>query len=279
MKKILCQIFAIVMVASMSHAGPLLWRGAKAMPGGKPILMVGIGYTTIDKSWNSTNEEWDDKPDSLQTTVINAHFMLGYAPIDKWEIMAHVPVMNKSQGDLSSLGLQDIWVKTRYNFLGGKDQPFLTGVAAVRIPMADENADIVLDDRTFDIAAGALFMYNTAPLVFHLKAGYWYNMKNDADVDIGDEIEAIFKIDYVFNKQIKAFLNFSFLEGFKNKAADGTESGGKRRLNVIPGIVAKPIPGLSIRPKFIFPIPVTAVNQLGSNFTWKIGLDIWFVPK
>jgi len=271
--------YAIFVIASMSHATPLLWRGAKTIPAGKPIIMVGFGYTTINRSWDQANEEWIDKPDSLQTTVIDAHFMLGYAPINKWEIMAHIPVMNKSQGDLSSLGLQDIWIKTRYNFLGGKGQPFLTGVAAVRIPMADENADIVLDDRTLDIAAGAIFMHSVTPLVFHLKAGYWYNMKNDAEVDIGDEIEAIFKIDYILNNQITAFLNFSFLEGLKNKAEDGTESGGKRRLNLIPGIVIKPAPGLSIRPKFIFPIPVTAVNQLGSNFTWKIGLDVWFVPK
>lgn len=280
MKKLICLIFAIVLIVSISHAGPLLWRGAKTIPSGKPIGMIGLGYCTINKSYNWADEEWTDIPDDSQTDVISTHFMLGYAPINKWEIMAHIPVMSKSRGDLSTTGLQDAWVKMRYNLMGGKEQPYVTAVLAGRFPTASkaEDVDIPLDDRTVDIAAGALFMYNMAPLVFHLKAGYWYNMKNEADVDVGDNIEGIFKIDYVFTKKMKAFLNFSFVETMQAKDADGNsiDNSEKRRLNIIPGLVVKPMPGLSIRPKFIYPLEMVCKGS--SNFAWKLGLDIWFVP-
>jgi hypothetical protein len=280
MKKRIYLMFAVIMIANMSYAGPLLWRGAKTIDAGKPIFMVGFGYWNVDQQWDWGAEEWTDLADASQTTVMNAHFMLGYAPIKKWEIMAHIPFMMKDRDTLSSSGLQDIWLKTRYNFLGGKDQPFVTGVAAVRIPTASEDAEIALDDRTLDIALGAMFMSpKLGQVLLHLKAGYWYNMKNDADYDIGDNIEAIFKIDYIFNKQVKAFLNFTFVETFKMKDADGNtlDNTEKRRLTISPGLVIKPAPGLSIRPKFIYPLEM--INKGGSNFTWKIGFDIWYVLK
>lgn len=279
MKKITCLIFALLLIVNIANATPLLWRGAKAIPAGTGIFMGGFGYSTTTRSWGWANEEWTDLPDVSQTDVISGHFMLGYTPIDKWELMVHVPVMYKSKDTLSSMGLQDMWVKTRYQFVGGKDQPFFTGTAAVRIPTSSEDLDISLDDRTLDIAVGALFMYKMVPVIFHLKAGYWYNMKNDADIDVGDQIEAIFKIDYVFNKQIKAFLNFSFMETMQAKDSSGTslDNSQKRRLNIIPGLVATPAKGLSLRPKFTYPLEM--VNQGGSNFAWKIGFDVWYVVK
>lgn len=282
MKKAIYLIIAVLMTASMSHAGPFLWRGAKTIPAGKPIFMVGLGYTTIDQRYDWDEEKWTAIPGEDQTTVTNAHFMLGYAPIDKWEVMTHIPVMNKSRDTLGSFGLQDIWVKTRYNFLGGIKQPYLTGVVAVRIPTSDENAEILLDDQTLDFAVGALFMHTITPIMLHFKAGYWYNTTKETDtgqIDVGDELEGIFKLDYIINKNVKAVVNFTWIETFRSKDEHGNEIDltEKRRLNIITGIVAKPLPGLTIRPKFTYPI--SAVAKGSSNFTWKIGLDIWFVPK
>lgn len=282
MKRLLYVAVAIMMIANVAHTGPLLWRGPKTAPEGKPIFMVGLGYSKTDKSYNWANEEWTEIASDNQTTVINSHFMFGYAPIAKWEVMAHIPVMYKSRDTLSSFGLQDVWLKTRYNFLGGKTTPYLTGVAAVRIPTASEDADILLDDRTLDFALGALFMYTAKPILIHLKAGFWLNGSKETpagDVNVGDELEFIFKPEYVFNPKVKAFLNFTWVETFKNKDSDGNDiaNSEKRRLTVSPGIVAQPVPGLSIRPKVLF--PVEAINKGGSNFAWKIGLDIWYVPK
>ncbi|MGD9380003.1 MAG: hypothetical protein PVI51_05495 [candidate division WOR-3 bacterium] len=282
MKKLQYAAIVILVIVSTAQAGPLLWRGPKTVPSGKPVFMIGLGYSITNKNYNWVDEEWTEIAGDNQTTVINSHFMLGYAPVKKWEVMAHVPVMYKSRDTLSSLGLQDIWVKTRYNLLGDKTTPYLTGVAAVRIPTASEDADILLDDRTLDFALGALFMQTFKPVVIHLKAGYWLNGTKETATDtvnVGDNIEIIFKPEYVFTPKVKVFLNFTWVETFKSKDEDGNDidNSEKRRLTVVPGIVAKPIPGLSVRPKVIFPID--AVNKGGSNFTWKLGLDVWFVPK
>jgi hypothetical protein len=281
MKKMLYVAVAILVIVNVAHSTPLLWRGPKTAPKGKPVFMLGLAYSKTDQSYSWTDEEWQSIPSESQTTSIPAHLMLGYAPIKNWEIMAHAPVMYKSRDTLSSFGLQDIWLKTRYNFVGGKTQHFLTGVAAVRLPTASEDADILLDDRTVDFALGALYMFTPKPVLVHIKAGYWLNGTKETaagDVNVGDMVEVIFKPEYVFNPKVKAFLNFTWLETFKSKDADGNDidNSEKRRLNIVPGLVAQPVPGMKVRPKVI--IPITAVCKGGSVFTWKIGLDIWYIP-
>ena len=279
MRKLLYVAANILLIANVAYTGPLLWRGPKTAPKGKPIFMVGLGYSKTNKNYNWVGEEWTEIASDNQSTVINSHFMFGFAPMDRWEIMAHIPTMYKSRDTLSSFGLQDVWVKTRYNFLGGKTTPYLTGVVAVRIPTASEEASLPLDDRTLDLALGALLMQTFNPVIIHLKTGYWLNGKTSADVDVGDDIEIILKPEYVFTPKVKAFLNLEWNETFKSKDEDGADiaNSEKRRLTVSPGIVAQPVPGLSIRPKVLFPIE--AINKGGSNFTWKIGLDIWYGPK
>lgn len=277
MKKAVCLLFAMLLIA---NASPLLWRGAKCMPANSAIFMGGFSYATTNRTYSWTDEEWNDIPDASQTDVIGMHFMLGYAPINNWEIMAHIPVMMKSRDTLSGFGIQDPWIKTRYQFVGGKDQPFLTGLLAVRIPASDDQLDIVLDDQTLDIAAGALFMYKMAPVVLHLKAGYWYNMAKDSDSnDPGDQLEGIFKADYIFSKQAKAFLNFNFMYTLQAKDTSGTtiDNSEQIRLYIIPGLIISPTKGLSIRPKFIYPLEM--VNQGGGSFSWKLGLDLWYVAN
>jgi hypothetical protein len=276
MKKAVCLIFAMMLVA---NATPLLWRGAKCMPANSAIFMGGFTYFTTSRYYDWANEEWADLPDASQTDVIGMHFMLGYAPIANWEIMVHVPLMMKSRDTISAFGLQDAWIKTRYQFTGGKNKPFVTGLVAVRIPTSDDSLDIVLDDQTLDIAAGVLFQHSVSSFVFHLKAGYWYNMKNDAEYDIGDELEGIFKVDYVFSKQVTAFLNFNYLNTFQMKDTSGTaiDHTEKTRFYIIPGIVFKPVSGLSVRPKFIYPLEM--IDKGGSDGAWKLGLDIWYVAN
>ncbi len=285
MKKLLYAAVAIIMIVNVVYSTPLLWRGPKTAPKGKPIFMVGLGYSKTDQRYNWNDEEWQSLPSESQTTSIPAHFMLGYTPVKNWEIMAHLPIMYKSTDTLSSFGLQDIWLKTRYNFVGGKTQHFLTGVVGVRLPTASEDADILLDDRTVDFAVGALYMFTPKPVLVHVKAGYWLNGTKETTVadttvktDVGDMFEFIFKPEYVFNPKFKAFLNFTWLETFRNKDADGNEivNSEKRRFNIIPGFVAQPTPGLKVRPKLT--IPVTAVCNGGSIYTWAIGLDIWYIP-
>ena len=277
MKRINCVIFAIFIVADISHTGPLIWRSAQTIPAGKAIIQMNLGYNTVDRSYNWTDKEWTDIADASQTDVIGAHFMLGYAPIKRWEAMVHIPLMYKSRDTLSTFGWQDVWIKTRYNFIGSKKKAYLTGVAAVRIPTSSDDVDILLDDQTLDIGVGAIYFQEFSNILMHLRAGYWYNGKTDADIDIGDDVELLFKPEYVFNKKLKVFLSFEHVETFENKDDTGNkiENTQKRRLTLTPGLVYSPLPGLKIRPKFLYPIE--AVSKGGSNFSWKIGLDMWYV--
>ena len=222
MKKMIYLILAIILIASIGNASPLLWRGPKTIDKGKPIVMAEFTYCTIARSYNWVDEEWTDLPDQNQTDVIGAHFMLGYAPINKFELLAHIPVMMKSRDTLSAIGIQDVWFKTRYNFIGSKTDPWLTGVLGARFPTANENDNPALDDRTLDFMGGFLFQYNMDKFAFHIKGGYFYNGKTDADIDVGDDIEGNFKIDYVFSKKVLAFLNFCYINTLQAKDSSGT---------------------------------------------------------
>ena len=279
MKKMVCFIFVIFLMVNIASAGPLIWRSAKTIPGKAAIFQMNLSYCEIARQWSWTDEEWNEIPDASRTTVMGAHFMLGYAPIPKLELLAHVPIMSKERDTLSSFGLQDVWAKVRYNFIGEKAKPYITGVIGVRIPAASEDANPALDDRTLDIGAGLLYFQEFNKILMHLRAGFFYNGKNDADIDVGDEVEILFKPEYVFSKQAKVFLAFGLVETFKAKDDAGTsiDNTQKRRVTLTPGLVVTPTPGLKIRPKFIYPLEMLC--QGGSNFAWKIGFDVWYVAK
>jgi hypothetical protein len=279
MKKMVCLIFTFFLLANIASAGPLIWRSATTIPGRSAIFQMNLSYCEIARSWSWPAEEWNDLPDASKVTVMGAHFMLGYAPIPKLELLAHIPLLKKDRDTLSSFGLQDVWAKVRYNFIGKKAKPYVTGVVAVRIPTAREDANPGLDDRTLDIGAGLLYFQEFNKILIHLRTGYFYNGKNDADIDVGDEVEVLFKPEYVFNKNVKVFLLFTLVETFKAKNDAGTsiDDTQKRRFTLTPGLVATPAPGLKIRPKLIYPLEM--LSQGGTNFPWKIGFDVWYVVK
>jgi hypothetical protein len=270
-------------IASISQAGPLIWRSAKTIPAGKPIIQLNIGYHLVNKSYNWTDEEWTDIPDNNQTTVVGAHFMLGYAPVKQLEVMTHVPLAYKSKDTLSNMGWSDIWLKTRYNFIGGKGKPFITGVLGARLPVAKEvESGPSLGDRSLDIGAGAIYFQKFSSILVHFRIAYWYNMTKETtggDINIGDDIEILFKPEYMFSKQLKVFVSGILIETMKSKDANGNEidNSQKRRLNLTPGLVYSPVPGLKIRPKLVYPLDM--VGYGGSLFTWKIGLDFWYIAK
>lgn len=280
MKKTLLILVAITFMATTIYGGPLLWRGPKTIPVGSFIAMGswGIAQTNLKYDWN--DYEWVDQTDAQLTTIFNSHLMFGYGIMKRWEFMMHLPLLYKGNEKKSYFGMQDMYIKTRVNLIGGKKKPFLTAVAALRFPTSNDSAEFVLDDKTTDVGLGLLFMTpKLGPLLIHGKIGYWINTTNAKDQNVGDNLEGILKFDYLFNKHVKAFLNFNANQSFDKKDKDGNviEKTKKRRLNISPGMVFKPAPGLSIRPKGI--IPVRAGCQCGGLFPIKGAIDIWYVLK
>ena len=271
-------IIALLVAAVLSQAGPLLWRDPKTVEKGKFIVMAGIGYNKTTKSWNWNDEEWTDLQVNQQVTTISSHFMFGYGVLNNTEILLHVPTAKKDRDTLHSLGIGDIWIKAKYCFMKGKNKPSAAALIATRVPTSSEEARPLIDDQTLDFAFGAkIATPKFSNFVGHLKLAYWLNGTKDS-VDLGDEIEAIVKIDYWFLKNAFAFINCELVEGFRSIDDSGNElpNTGKRNLQVTPGLTIKPIPGLTVRPKVTF--PVFAVNKGGNAFPYAVGIDIWYMP-
>lgn len=283
MKKVL----AIILLATLPLSAQLLWRGAKTMKKGSFIGMVGFYYKDLVKTYNWTDEEWQEISGSSYLEY-GGDLMVGYGILDNLEFLVHVPVVMKDydvQGtSSSSSGIGDVFPKVRFMAIkGGKEIPiFLTFLVAARFPTGDKDASPPLGDGTIDIAGGFLLMTKKmSNFVFHLKGAYWYNGKTDSDVDLGDCMPFVGKIDYIINPKLNGFLNFSGKYQFAKKDSSGTEVPNSeiQRFEIIPGLVWKPIKGLSIRPKVKLPIPTPALNKGGKLYTFMPGLDIWYVFK
>ncbi|HIE05819.1 MAG TPA: hypothetical protein EYP58_03355 [bacterium (Candidatus Stahlbacteria)] len=283
MKKVL----AIILLATLPLSAQLLWRGAKTMKQGSFIGMVGLYYKDLVKSYNWTDEEWQEISGSSYLEI-GGNLMVGYGVLDNLEFLVHIPVVMKDydvQGtSSSSSGIGDVFPKLRFMAIrGGKEMPvFLTFLAAARFPTGDKDASPALGDGTIDIGGGFLLMTRKMnKFKFHVKGAYWYNGKTDSDVDIGDCVIGIGKIDYHVAPKVMPFLNFTGKYFFAKRDSAGNEvaNSEKQRFEVIPGLVWKPIKGLSIRPKVKFPIPTPALNKGGKLYTFMPGLDIWYAFK
>lgn len=272
----------ICTLIAAAHSGPLIWRSAKTISAGKLIACGSFCYNETNQSYNWANEEWASLDDAQRVMTVGAHFMLGYAPVRNLELLAHVPVMMKSRDTLSSFGLQDLWLKARYNFVGGKGKPYVTGVLAARLPTSSDDMDIALDDGTLDIGAGLIGMSpRLGAFTVHLRAAYWYNGERESgevSTDIGDDIEVVLKLDYAVSGKLCAFLNTEFVESMKSADSDGVaiENTQKRRLTLTPGLTIALPHGVSLTPKVS--VPIAAVSHGGSIFPWQIALDVSVTP-
>jgi len=280
------KLLTLILLASLPLSAQLLWRGARTMKQGSLIGMVGIYYKDLSQAYDWTNDEWKDLTDTY--LEYGANLMVGYGILDNLELLVHLPVLMKDyevQGSsLSSSGIGDLFPKIRFMALpASKGMPiFFTLVAAARFPTGDKDASPPLGDGTIDFGGGFLLMTKKfSNFKFHLKGGYWYNGKTDADVDLGDLVIGIGKIDYHAAPGVMPFLNLTgkYLFAKKDSAGNEVTHSEKQRFEVIPGLVWKPIKGLSIRPKVKLPIPTPSLNKGGKLYTFMPGLDVWYVFK
>lgn len=277
MKRMILTSLILVFVAGICQAGPLLWRDPKTVDKGSFIIMDGIGFNKQTKTWNYTNETWDTLATAQQLQTISSMFMLGYGILKNFELLSYIPVLKRDRDTLHSFGLGDVWFKAKYCVLNKKGLPTLAILAATRIPVSDKNAKPLLDDHSLDFALGAkIATPKKANFVGHLKFGYWFN-GDTTNINLGDEIEAIAKVDYWFSKSAFFFLNAEMIQTFKNKDATGTEipNTDKRSLVLTPGLTIKPITGLTLRPKI--GIPLLMASQGGKIYPYSLGLDIWYI--
>ena len=273
---------ALVMVLSELGRAQVLWRSASCMKHGQAIAMAEWYYMDFTKKF--INDAWKDNPNDQSRWGFET--MFGYAPLDNWEVLLHVPVtfnaMKTNAMDESVSGIGDIYFKTSYGLIPwAKDKHGLTLIGSLRLPTgSDDEVDPFLNtgDGTTDIGLGGIF--STAWMGSHrghVKLNYWINGKNDADKKIGNELQLILKYDYNFTKKFFGFAAYTYNGQAKSKDASGAAIAGsdKKRHVLCIGGTYKPKPGMFIRPKIALPLG----GENGLNYEFKPMVDFWFTFK
>lgn len=285
MKRISCLLAAmilLVMLSGTAHA-QCLWRGAKTMPKGSAIVMAEWYLMNFTKAYDWIGEEYKDFSSGREATTWGFETMFGYAITDRLEAHLHVPIVFKSSTtppaeEVTSSGIGDMYFKARYAVMPwSKKKHGLTLTGSLRFATGDDEAPPALGDGTTDFGMGMIFSTRWKnKFRGHLKVNYWLNGENDNNINIGDELKLIVKLDRNLNPKVMPFLTYIYYSQ-SERENDGVtvDNSQKSRHYVCLGGVWKPKPGLFIRPKVSFPLS----GEGGILFDYKPMIDIWYVFK
>ncbi|TKJ42549.1 hypothetical protein CEE37_02345 [candidate division LCP-89 bacterium B3_LCP] len=264
----------------------VLWRGAKTMKKGSFIAMARWYYMDFTKVYDTTNEEWKDNDNDHLKWGFET--MIGYAPMDRWEIMMHIPFrlhsFTTSTLDESSSGIGDIFFKTRVAVLPwSKKKHGLTFVGSVRLGTGEYDNPYSFcncGDGSTDFGVAGIFSSKWMnKFRGHLKLNYWVNGEgkavNDVTYNVGNEMKFIGKLDYNFHKKFMGFATYIYYNQAEKEDSQGNaiQNSDKTRHSFALGGIWKPKKGIFVRPKIV--LPIGAEN--GKNYSFKPVLDFWYV--
>lgn len=276
MKRAVVLAVLAVAVASSALATPLVGRGAGTL---KPMQFLGevdFGYTQTGQKYNWTDSKWDALADTLKTSTISAAVIAGFAPTKNWELLVHAPLSSRSQGAKDAFGVGDIELHTRYGIIAGKLAPVkLTAVAAAAFPTADKNVAPKLGDGKWAGAVGLLV--TSKPLgksIVHARAAYWLNGNTNDTTKAGNMFEYVAKFDHDFTKKFQLWASLvGTMQARTEINGTAKEKTEQDRHVAQLGLVIKPVPVLSIRPKA--GVPLAFISKGGSIAPFSAGLDFW----
>jgi len=265
-------------VAGNASAAYMLSRGASVI---KPLQFVGYvaaGYSKTTQKYDTQQEKYITLDEALRTSTVSADVIVGLCPFGKLEVLAVAPVVSKSTGDSSALGLGDASLMLRYGVLGAVLPVKLTLATAVMMPTSAKGLAQSLGDRTLDIGLGASAQTaKIGPMVAHARLGYWINGEMPGtDSLVGNLFEYVVFPDFLIGKKGSVFATLS-----GTLKADDAVSGVKTALSgagqhaVGGGFTWNPAGPLWLKAKAA--VPLTAVSKGGSIPNFSVGLDIWAV--
>jgi len=269
---------AVVALVSGLGATPLIGRGAGTL---KPLQFLGeldLGYAQTTKTYDWAANTWKDLDAKERTTTLSGTFLLGFAPIKRWELLLLAPIASKSQDTLSSFGVGDLEFHTRYALITGKLAPFfLTGVAGVAFPTADKTAKPKIGDGKFAGALGLIFQTRQiGPILGHLRAAYWLNGKTNDSTRVGNMFEYSAKCDYKLIKMLELWLSLAGTMQARNEINGVAKTNTEQDRHVVSaGAVIKPIPVLFIRPRV--GVPLEFISRGGAIAPFSLGLSFWVI--
>ncbi len=278
MKRLIVGMIVVAALVSTAMATPLIGRGAGTL---KPLQFLGeldLGYTQTAKRYDWTDNTWKALDANQRTTTLSGTFLLGFAPIKRWELLAMVPVARKTKGDLNSFGIGDVELHTRYALITGRLAPlFLTGVAGVALPTADKNANPKIGDGKFAGALGLIAQTRQIGMIIgHLRGAYWLNGKTDDTTRAGNMMEYSAKVDLKLLPMLEWWLAVAGTMQARTEIRGTPKEKTEQDRHVVSfGAVVKPIPMLFIRPKAGVPLAFVSKGGAIPNFT--LGLDFWVV--
>lgn len=285
MKKFTTLLLATLLIVALCTPAQaqVLWRSAKTLSQGQAIVMASWYLMDYTKSYDWASEEWKDFPDGKESSCWGFETMFGYGVTDRLEVHLHVPILFKSSknvgaDEISASGIGDIYLKGRYALVPWTKNHFgLTFTGNLRFPTGDEEADIALGDGTVDLGLGAI--YSSAwmnDFRGHVKLGYWLNGENEDEVNVGNELKLILKLDRNFTPKVMGFLSYTYYSQTKKETAAGiVPNSQKIRHYASLGGVWKPKAGMFVRPKVIIPVG----GEGGTLFDFKPMVDFWYVFK
>ncbi|MEO0081058.1 MAG: hypothetical protein ABIL25_02050 [candidate division WOR-3 bacterium] len=278
MQKVLLVAALFAVAANAVLATPIIGRGAGTLKPKQFIAQLDLAYSQTAKTYNWTDKKWDTLAAKKKTTTISGMLLLGYAPLKKWEILAMVPLASKSQDTLSSMGVGDVELHTRYQFIADKKAPVkLTAAAAFGLPTSNKDAKPKIGDGKMSGGLGLIATTKSfGKIVGHLRAAYWLNGKVNDTTKVGNMFEYVTKLDYDFTKSFQLWLSLVGTMQAKTEvngtAVDKTQQ--DRHVTQV-GAVVKPVPVLSIRPKVM--VPIAALCKGGAIAPFGVGLDFWVI--
>lgn len=278
MKRVAVVAALVAAVASSAVATPLIGRGAGTL---KPMQFLGeidFGYARTGSKYNWTDSKWDALADTLKTTTISATVIAGFAPVKNLELLVQAPLASRSQGSKSSFGVGDVELQTRYAVVRGWAAPVkVTAAAAVAFPTADKNAQPKIGDGKWAGAVGLIA--TTKPLgkaVAHLRAAYWLNGKTNDTTRVGNMFEYVAKFDYDFTKKFQVWASLvGTMQARTEINGTAKEKTEQDRHVAQLGLVVKPVPMFSIRPKA--GLPLQFISRGGQIAPFTAGLDFWVI--
>lgn len=269
----------LFLLISSNGLAQMTRRSAKTLPKGKFLFWLTSYYSDYTRKYNSPTGEWSDLTGDNLKVGVQAMFVYGI--MDRWEAMINIPLgyaESTSAGITNcSHGLGDITLQTRYCLMkGSKRKPFLTITGAVRFPSGDKGCSPKLGDGTTDYALGFLLLSpRFGKYKGHIKVAYWRNGETNSNVNLGDRLEYLLKLDYHLIKNLMGFFSLKGLYTFENTDSSGNilQHTDKRILYAVPGFVWKPVKWLNIKPKlYIF-----LSGKGGKRYNLSPMLDTWVV--
>lgn len=268
-------VVILFLLTTEVNATPLIIRTGAVNKPYKVLTWVNFGYNQIIKKYDWMAKKFvKDGVDPLWTVAADILTSIGL-PLNL-ELGAVVPLMLKFQGANTSRGIGDILMVGRYGIPQYSPLPVKAALSlALALPTGNKTTTPALGDGSTDIGFGlSLNTIKLEQVVAHLRGAYWFNGKANDTTKLGNMLEYMAGIDFLFLPKLIPQLAFTGYtqeqKRIKGTAQPNTEV-NRALFNLL--LLYQPISKITIRPKVS--VPISPLCKGGTIADYYLGLDAW----